>query len=334
MPEANWYWTHANQQAGPAPLLTLARLILEGQLHAADLVWQEGMPAWLPADQVPALLRYLNQAPATPVENLPTEISPGQTPATEALPVEALPVEILPVENQPVENLPAESLPPDTLQVETIPPDPAPTASPFTPPTDPSSVSYYNPSGALPPRAAIALQRHAQPRGDVGDWPLSDDHLSQFDAAFKIRKRIIAAASLYKLLLLLTACSDLFTIIACLATLSFGGPRSTTTSAGFLLFAVILIGFSALYYITWKATLRSQAWAPLTMGILFSLAGLGYFIAMTLSLFHNGSAFIGSLIPLLFLIGFAVVSFRAVAAVPQYLHHPAWIQELLSKTNT
>jgi hypothetical protein len=97
-------------------------------------------------------------------------------------------------------------------------------------------------------------------------------------------------------------------------------------------------GLTALYYFAWKGTVRSQAWAPLTMGILFSLGALFYvgMIALAQSNSRGGDAtaiLIGGSFGVLLVGAFAYVSFRAYAAIPQYLRQPAWCQELLSKTS-
>ena len=60
-----------------------------------------------------------------------------------------------------------------------------------------SAIAYYNMAGGMPARAAEMLVRQAAPTGDVGDWPLDDEHVRQFDDALKLRSDISAAANLY-----------------------------------------------------------------------------------------------------------------------------------------
>ena len=50
-----WYYEHANAQNGPVPLSSLQHLISTGQVHAAALVWREGLSRWVPADSIPEL---------------------------------------------------------------------------------------------------------------------------------------------------------------------------------------------------------------------------------------------------------------------------------------
>src|SRR5438552_12872959 len=68
-----------------------------------------------------------------------------------------------------------------------------------------SPVGYFNPSAGMPPRAAATLLGHAFPTGDTADWPLDDARVEQFEKAFKLRKKVTAAAQLYRALLVLTA---------------------------------------------------------------------------------------------------------------------------------
>jgi hypothetical protein len=203
--------------------------------------------------------------------------------------------------------------------------------------TAPTTVGYYNPSGTLPPRAAATLSKHAKPRGDVGDWPLDDAQVAQFDAALKLRKRIDGAASLFRLLFLIIAIADVAGIFVALAMVS--NPRGPAGAMiGIFVGGLFYAGLTALYYFAWKGTVRSQAWAPLTMGILFSLGALFYvgMIALAQSNSRGGDAtaiLIGGSFGVLLVGAFAYVSFRAYAAIPQYLRQPAWCQELLSKTS-
>ena len=203
--------------------------------------------------------------------------------------------------------------------------------------TAPTTVGYYNPSGTLPPRAAATLSKHAKPRGDVGDWPLDDAQVAQFDAALKLRKRIDGAASLFRLLFLIIAIADVAGIFVALAMVS--NPRGPAGAMiGIFVGGLFYAGLTALYYFAWKGTVRSQAWAPLTMGILFSLGALFYvgMIALAQSNSRGGDAtaiLIGGSFGVLLVGAFAYVSFRAYAAIPRYLRQPAWCQELLSKTS-
>lgn len=59
-----WYYAQNNQQFGPVPVEQLRSLYLTGALRSTDLVWSEGLSAWTPAGQVPALQM-------TPVQNPP-----------------------------------------------------------------------------------------------------------------------------------------------------------------------------------------------------------------------------------------------------------------------
>lgn len=53
--ESNWFYTMGGQQQGPVPLDHLKHWLTSGQLQPGELVWREGMPNWIAANQVPEL---------------------------------------------------------------------------------------------------------------------------------------------------------------------------------------------------------------------------------------------------------------------------------------
>lgn len=53
---ARWYHLRGAQQYGPLELATMRRLVLEGTIRPDTYVWADGMPDWLPAGEVPALV--------------------------------------------------------------------------------------------------------------------------------------------------------------------------------------------------------------------------------------------------------------------------------------
>jgi hypothetical protein len=63
---ALFHVSQAGQSQGPFPLQQLIAGIGQGQLNAATLVWSPGMPGWLPAGQVPALMGYFVAPPPPP----------------------------------------------------------------------------------------------------------------------------------------------------------------------------------------------------------------------------------------------------------------------------
>src|SRR5947209_4402413 len=97
---------------------------------------------------------------------------------------------------------------------------------------DGGAVAYFNPAGGLPPRAAATLRGYARPTGDTGDWPLDDQHLAQFESAFKSRKRVSAAAQLYRALLLLSAVGSVIFVLVGLASVSFSRGGMVTWAVG------------------------------------------------------------------------------------------------------
>lgn len=52
---AQWYYGDNGQQTGPVDEDTVRSAIAAGQLTPQTLVWREGMPNWLPLQQVPEL---------------------------------------------------------------------------------------------------------------------------------------------------------------------------------------------------------------------------------------------------------------------------------------
>ncbi|MFI2103966.1 SPFH domain-containing protein [Isoptericola sp. NPDC019693] len=53
--ESPWYWSAGGAQAGPGTAADVAALVRAGDVARETLVWQQGMTAWTPAGQVPAL---------------------------------------------------------------------------------------------------------------------------------------------------------------------------------------------------------------------------------------------------------------------------------------
>src|SRR5687767_6333712 len=66
---------------------------------------------------------------------------------------------------------------------------------------DAAPVGYYTNVQGLPPRATVNLRGHAPPQGDIGDWPVDDLRVEQFRETARLRKKVMAAANLYRALL-------------------------------------------------------------------------------------------------------------------------------------
>jgi hypothetical protein len=62
---ARWYHLAGRQQHGPVDLATIRDLVLDGTVTPDTFVWADGMPDWLPARKVPALV------PPTDLEGAP-----------------------------------------------------------------------------------------------------------------------------------------------------------------------------------------------------------------------------------------------------------------------
>ena len=65
-PAALWHVTSNGQTYGPFTAPQLAQAVAQGQVTAATLVWNAGLPGWLPAGQLPDLTPLFGQAGPPP----------------------------------------------------------------------------------------------------------------------------------------------------------------------------------------------------------------------------------------------------------------------------
>ena len=217
----------------------------------------------------------------------------------------------------------------------------APVPSAMAAPSAPATVDYRNARVAatpvgMPPRALAALQGHARPEGEMFDWPLDDAHVAQWDRTVQLRKKVSAAAQLYRALLFLSAIgAAVLVMVWVYYVLLSGSARMRTEMMPMIIPAAIAIGFSALYYAAWRGTTRSRRWAPLTMFIVFLIAAVmqigGVFLTPMNRVGDQISAVIGVIFVIVIFGAFVVVSWRAYATIPLYLMQPAWCQELIVK---
>jgi hypothetical protein len=177
----------------------------------------------------------------------------------------------------------------------------------------------------MPPRAADALRGHAPPTGDTGDWPLDDPRVAQFADAVKVRKKVTAAAQLYRGLMVL---SMIAVVMFALVMLMGGLPGLAIVGWVMVLFYV---GLTALFYVTFRATMRAQRWAPLTMFIVFLVFVVGNIASIALNLGPRGNmgVVVGGLIAVALAGLFAMISMQSYLAIPNYRAQPAWCQELI-----
>ena len=75
----NLFLSVAGQSYGPYNYATCKQYVQSGQLTAQSMVWMEGMPAWAPAGQVPALQALFAPPPAMPGHPTPPPMG-GPTP--------------------------------------------------------------------------------------------------------------------------------------------------------------------------------------------------------------------------------------------------------------
>ena len=57
MPQpARWFHLDGERQIGPLELEEMRAKVRDGELGPDDYVWADGMPEWMPAGEVPALV--------------------------------------------------------------------------------------------------------------------------------------------------------------------------------------------------------------------------------------------------------------------------------------
>ena len=61
--EPTWHYMIGEQKFGPVPAGTLLSMIQTGAVHAATMVWREGMTAWVPAGGTPEFAMACAAAP-------------------------------------------------------------------------------------------------------------------------------------------------------------------------------------------------------------------------------------------------------------------------------
>src|SRR4051794_11848329 len=86
-----WYYSRSGATIGPVSAVELKRLASGGQLSPSDLVWKEGMPDWVAAEQLKGLFvvpvaSVVPVATAAPAERVTTAAPPERAePAQELI---------------------------------------------------------------------------------------------------------------------------------------------------------------------------------------------------------------------------------------------------------
>ncbi len=104
-----WHYTERGQRQGPVSAKQLTQLAAAGQLNSTDLVWKEGMAAWLPASRIKGLfsLPADDEPPPIPSDDEPPPIPPDDEPS----PTAKNEPPAIPPENEPPPILPENGLP-------------------------------------------------------------------------------------------------------------------------------------------------------------------------------------------------------------------------------
>jgi uncharacterized membrane protein len=307
MHESQWFYVRESKRTGPLGLSAMREMLARGELGAQTMVWTVGMNQWTPAAQVPALSGQAHAAPP-----------PAVAPIAAQHPLDSA--------GNPA---PVAASAPGTAPIPADHHEAAPVAALA------SGIGYHSATAGMPQRATENLKGHAHPAGDQGDWPLDDARVAHFAETVQVRKKITGAAQLYRALLFLSLIGLVMLGIVFAAALADpprgSGARGDTIAMGVA--AVFLLGLCALYYVTWRATMRAHRWAPLTMMIVFLLGVVANLISLTGAFTGRvePAALVGGLVGTALAVLFAFISLQSLLSIPKYLAQPAWCQELIVK---
>ena len=84
-----WYYAKHGKQEGPVDLATLQGLLQSGQVSPTDLVWEEGMAEWTPAQNVPEVSAGSAPAASPAAGSLVTPQAGAGPPMASAMPQQA-----------------------------------------------------------------------------------------------------------------------------------------------------------------------------------------------------------------------------------------------------
>lgn len=309
-----WHYSRDGHRAGPVSSDELKSMARDGSIRPSDLVWRVGMPQWIAAAKVKGLFAEGDPAvvAAAPVA-APVAVAAAapRTVVRQAIPV-------APLEASPVEASPGDDRDPSEAAE-------APAAS---------AIGYFSPTSGVPQRVRKTLAGFPSATGSRNEWPIDDSQMIQLIHAAKHRKTIRGAAMLFRAMFALCVIGVILIAVSIIFDAVMRkrmGATEASTAIG------TQLGFGLLYLATWKSTLKCQRWAPLTMSILYLLTTLlvvGLFAIPLLS--HSNVSPAVALVTMLatgFLPAiFAIVAWRAFAAVPKFLASPMWCQEAIVST--
>jgi hypothetical protein len=275
---------------GPVPLSELQSLVASTRVKSQELAWTAGMQDWARVVDLPILRDPSFKRPAPPT------LAPEPSPES------------------PSGDNGEMNLAPATGEVP-------------SPPYVVPRTSLYGPV-LLPPRPAATFVDHAEPRGDATEWPISDDKLVQFEIAGELRHQITAAASLYWMLTILTAICGVALLVVSLCLFALIA-RANNPAPGYLLFSGMMFAFTAIFFFAARYTARSNRAAPATMMMLFFIVTVMNIAGVVGLLRQDPIDAVYCGIGGAFSIVFAIVSFNAFAAIPEFRQQPAWCQEML-----
>ena len=161
--------------------------------------------------------------------------------------------------------------------------------------------------------------------------PLNAEQLDVLKETEMYRRRIRNAASCYRVEFLGCLIS---TVVSLLITGLFAGIGPAGPEIGGILAVMVVgLGLAVLFFVARRATWQCHGWAPMLMLILHAL-GAGFYLLVGVVAAstdqQDGQYMLLAFACISLIPGtVAILSFRAWAAIPEFLDEPAWSQEAL-----
>ncbi len=302
---SEWYYSQSGQQLGPITADQLKNLAASGQLQPGDLIWKDGMAEWTPAVRVKGIFPESGQ----PAANVPAaEFAPNGAYAPAAAVSPAYQSAAVGYSQGGYPNQPAGYAPS-------------------------GQIGYYSATSDIGPRTAQIMSGYPAPTGPRGEWPLSDQHLSQLAQTESHRRCMRGFRSLCRLLVFFLSLASVGLFIAIL----YAATESRSYRRGEEMFAMVMVlavyaGFAVLYGFCGAAAMKCRVWGPVT-ALVFQCIGLigslCLIIGGAMSRYDGPPMVISGLISAALVTTFLIITIRAIAAIPRFRASPVWCQEAL-----
>jgi len=188
----------------------------------------------------------------------------------------------------------------------------------------------------------MTLRQLPRLTGTRDHWPLSEGQLADLAETARLRRHIRRAAVATRVAAWIALVYLAIFGIAFLPLLAFAPRGARDPLTGLLALVLVMGGLCLLFFLSHGATLRCRVWAPLTVGIIFSLLVVVLGISLAGNLLIGGGPggrgfpaemAIGMTFGMIFIAGLpgvmAVMNFVGLAAIPKFLARPAWTVEAL-----